>query len=347
MSALTLLCVPLAFLPPPPTLPQWFGNLVTMSWWTDLWLNEGFATWAGWRAVASQFPEWRVWDQFLANEQARGLELDALASSHPVEVEVRDASRVNEIFDAISYAKGASAIHMLVAHLGEATFQRGMRAYVSAHAYGNATTDDLWRALGDASAQPVRAYMTGWTRQTGFPYVSAARAAPGGPAALALTQRRFIATGACAAGAAEAGGGPLWHVPLRLVGAGAPTPSVDVLSARRGSCAVPAAAAAAAGGWLKLNAGQTGFFRVAYSAELWAPLAAAAPGLAPADRAGLVGDAFALAAAGAAPTAAALALLRSLGAAGEADYTVWAASACRRPRGGGPVCTIAAPSLSL
>jgi aminopeptidase N len=146
---------------------QWFGNLVTMEWWSDLWLNEGFATWAGWLAVDSLFPEWRVWDQFLVNEQARGLELDGLASSHPIEVEIPDASKVNEIFDAISYAKGASAIHMLVAYMGEASFRQGMRLYVQRHAWGNAATRHLWRALGDASGKPVADLMACWTQQTG------------------------------------------------------------------------------------------------------------------------------------------------------------------------------------
>jgi aminopeptidase N len=146
---------------------QWFGNLVTMTWWSDLWLNEGFATWAGWLAVDALFPEWRVWDQFLVNEQARGLELDGLASSHPIEVEIPDASKVNEIFDAISYAKGASAIHMLVAYMGEASFRQGMRLYVQRHAWGNAATRDLWRALGDASGKPVSDLMACWTQQTG------------------------------------------------------------------------------------------------------------------------------------------------------------------------------------
>lgn len=84
---------------------QWFGNLVTMEWWEHLWLNEGFATWVGWLAVDNVFPQWRVWEQFLVNEQARGLELDGLRSSHPIEVEIPDSSKVNEIFDAISYAK--------------------------------------------------------------------------------------------------------------------------------------------------------------------------------------------------------------------------------------------------
>ena len=125
---------------------QWFGNLVTMEWWSQLWLNEGFATWVGWRAMDHLYPEWKVWSQFLTNEQSMGLGLDSLRSSHPVEVPIQSAGQVNEIFDAISYSKGSCVIRMLEAHLGEETFRAGMRAYVARHAYGNAGTTDLWQA---------------------------------------------------------------------------------------------------------------------------------------------------------------------------------------------------------
>ena len=185
---------------------QWFGNLVTMEWWTHLWLNEGFATWVGWLAVEHAFPEWRVWDQFLVNEQARGLELDGLRSSHPIEVEIADSSKVDEIFDAISYAKGAAAIHMLVDYLGVGPFREGMRLYVRRHKWGNAATADLWAALGQSSGKPVEAIMGCWTRQTGYPVVSVEKA---GPSAILARQARFLATGP------EGGDSSRWLVPLR------------------------------------------------------------------------------------------------------------------------------------
>ena len=295
---------------------QWFGNLVTMGWWSHLWLNEGFATWAGWLAVDALFPEWRVWDQFLVNEQARGLELDGLESSHPIEVEIPDASKVNEIFDAISYAKGASAIHMLVAYMGEEAFQKGMRLYVSRHAWGNAATGDLWAALAESSGKPVGALMACWTQQTGYPVVHASRSGD----ELAVRQERFLSTG-------KAADATRWLVPLRVACSSAPgaagNPAWDaMLSGAEGGAHLPAGAA-----WAKLNAGQAGFYRVAYDSGMASALAAAAPALPTADRCGLVGDAFALAAAGHAPTAAALALLASLGAHGEGEYVVWANAA--------------------
>ena len=291
----------------PPPLPQW---------WSELWLNEGFATWVGWAAVDQQFPEWRVWEQFLVNEQARGLELDALLSSHPVQVELADASRVNEIFDAISYAKGASCIHMLVAYLGLPAFQAGMRLYIARHAWGNATTADLWAALGEASGKPVAQLMGCWTTQTGFPVVSCARDAD----VLRLRQTRFLSTGA------DTSGDPTqWLVPLRVSSSVAPSSAANnpawdaLLGGAQGSAPLPPGAT-----WAKINAGSAGFYRTAYDAPMAAVLARAAASLPTADRVGLVGDAFALAAAGLGPTSAALALMERLGGAQESEYVVWA-----------------------
>ena len=300
---------------------QWFGNLVTMTWWSDLWLNEGFATFAGWMAVHAQFPQWRVWDQFLSNEQARGLELDALESSHPIQVPIPDSSKVSEIFDAISYAKGASVIHQLVqAVLDEPTFQTGMRLYIQRHKWGNAKTSDLWAALSEASHTDVHTTMACWTQVTGLPVLTASLKEPG---LLKVTQQRFLSTGAVPGGSS-----PSWIVPLRISTSASKAPKRGdaawdaVLSDSQGIVTLPAGAK-----WVKLNTGQAGFYRVAYSPELLEPLAAAAPSLPPSDRAGLVADAFALAAAGHASTRGALVLVSALAHAGERDYTVWAAIA--------------------
>jgi aminopeptidase N len=126
---------------------QWFGNLVTMDWWSDLWLNEGFATWVGWLAVDFLFPEWDIWTDFILNETQVALTLDGLRSSHPIEVPVKNPSEIIQIFDAISYSKGASLIRMLVKFLGEDIFQNGMRSYLNKYKYQNAKTSDLWASL--------------------------------------------------------------------------------------------------------------------------------------------------------------------------------------------------------
>ncbi|XP_042961128.1 aminopeptidase M1-like isoform X2 [Carya illinoinensis] len=150
---------------------QWFGNLVTMEWWTHLWLNEGFATWVSYLASDSLFPEWKVWTQFLA-EPTEGLKLDGLAESHPIEVEVNHAGESTEIFDAISYKKGASVIRMLQSYLGAECFQRSLASYIKKYAGSNAKTQDLWAALEEGSGEPVNKLMNSWTKQKGYPVVS-------------------------------------------------------------------------------------------------------------------------------------------------------------------------------
>ncbi len=109
---------------------QWFGNLVTMEWWTDLWLNEGFATWVGWLASDKLFPQWDIWTEFVVDDSQAGLRLDGLRSSHPIEVAVKNPKEIGQIFDSISYSKGASVISMLVAFLGEETFRKGLQSYL-------------------------------------------------------------------------------------------------------------------------------------------------------------------------------------------------------------------------
>ncbi|KXN69417.1 zincin, partial [Conidiobolus coronatus NRRL 28638] len=148
---------------------QWFGNLVTMEWWSDLWLNEGFATWVGNYAVDKLFPDWHFWDTFVVEDVQSGLSLDCLRSSHPIEVEVQDPAEIDQIFDDISYSKGGSVIRMLSAYLTEDVFLEGIRQYLKKHAYGNASTGDLWAQLSETSGQDVSEFMNLWTKHTGYP----------------------------------------------------------------------------------------------------------------------------------------------------------------------------------
>lgn len=151
---------------------QWFGNLVTMSWWSELWLNEGFATWVGWMAVDNFFPEWKVWDTFYLDEFLRAQQLDSLHSSHPIEVPIKKASDVDEIFDAISYSKGACIIAMLVNYLGSELFQKGIIKYLKKFKYSNATTNDLWKALEESSKKKIIELVNNWTLKQGFPVIN-------------------------------------------------------------------------------------------------------------------------------------------------------------------------------
>ncbi|KAI3740365.1 hypothetical protein L2E82_30793 [Cichorium intybus] len=150
---------------------QCFGNLVTMEWWTHLWLNEGFATWVSYLAADGLFPEWKIWTQFL-DESTEGLRLDGLLESHHIEVEINHAGEIDEIFDAISYRKGASVIRMLQSYLGAKVFQRALAKYIKKHACSNAKTEDLWAAREEESKEPVTKLMDSWTKQNGYPVVS-------------------------------------------------------------------------------------------------------------------------------------------------------------------------------
>ncbi|RKP04556.1 peptidase family M1-domain-containing protein [Thamnocephalis sphaerospora] len=295
---------------------QWFGNLVTMEWWSDLWLNEGFATWVGWLAVDHLFPEWAVWSQFVVDEVHRGLDLDALRSSHPIEVEVSDAAEIPQIFDAISYSKGGSVIRMLSNYMGRDTFLAGIRRYLKRHAFANASTDDLWRALSEESGLDISEFMTLWTRRIGYPVLTITNSDEN---TFTVRQNRFLSSGDVAAEEDA----HLWWVPLALAteaGKVAPESSKAlVLTKREETFDKPQHEA-----FFKLNHRQTGVYRVLYQKEHLAKLAAAirAGQMAEVtDRISVLSDAAALASSGAGSTADVLALLESFE--NEQEYLVW------------------------
>jgi tricorn protease interacting factor F2/3 len=150
----------------------WFGDLVTMKWWDDLWLNESFATFMSYKAVASKYPEWRVQDNFFLNEQAIAFNKDALASTHPIEAKVKEPEEVEQLFDEISYSKGASVLRMIESYLGEEEFRKGIQIYLKKFSYGNAEGKDLWLSLEEASKKGVEKIMQEWIKKKGYPYVS-------------------------------------------------------------------------------------------------------------------------------------------------------------------------------
>lgn len=150
---------------------QWFGNLVTMEWWSDLWLNEGFATWIEWVATDHFFPEWNVWETFVEMDYTEALKLDQLDNSHAIENGVEDATHVDEIFDIITYQKGCCVIRMLANHLGSETFKKGLQLYLKRHMYQNTTTQDLWNALSEVSGKNINIMMDSWIQKVGYPIV--------------------------------------------------------------------------------------------------------------------------------------------------------------------------------
>jgi puromycin-sensitive aminopeptidase len=170
---------------------MWYGDLVTMAWWDDLWLNEAFATWMAFQVVDDWKPEWKMWHDF-QHGRAAALELDALRHTHPIYCPVRTASEANENFDLITYEKGASVVRMIERYLGPATFRRGVRRYIRRHREGNTVADDLWRALSEASGEPVEKLARAWIEQPGHPVVEIRRARDG--RSLELAQERFFQT---------------------------------------------------------------------------------------------------------------------------------------------------------
>ncbi|XP_019878515.1 aminopeptidase N isoform X3 [Aethina tumida] len=177
---------------------QWFGNLVTMKWWTDLWLNEGFATYMAAVAVDNLFPQWNSLEEEAASDLLSVFSFDSLKSSHPVSVPIGDPKEIDEIFDTISYKKGSSVIRMMMMFLGGEVLRKGVSNYLKEHEYGNAEQDDLWKALTDEAhkqrALPdnltVKAIMDSWTVQTGYPVVNVIRDYKGKTAK--LSQKRFL-----------------------------------------------------------------------------------------------------------------------------------------------------------
>lgn len=253
---------------------QWFGNLVTMRWWTDLWLNESFASWMSWLAVDHLFPEWEVWTHFIVDEQGLAMKLDALEHTHPIEVEVRHPDEIRTIFDAISYEKGASALLMLHDYLGDKDFRDGLRVYLKRHAYGNTDTVDLWQAWEEVSGKPVKEFMSAWTAQAGYPIIRA-RLTGAKPH---LMQERFYLNPTAKKEPA------VWPIPLLAKDVELP---FDTLSKAREDIKPKNV-----GDTALLNHRRTSFFRVLYNADHLQRLTASvkAGHLDELDRLGLLSD---------------------------------------------------------
>ncbi|TXG68447.1 hypothetical protein EZV62_003382 [Acer yangbiense] len=149
---------------------HWFGNLVTMEWWTHLWLNEGFATWVSYMATNNLFLEWNIWTNFL-RETNGGLSLDALEQSHPVEVEVHHVHGIEQVFDDIGYNKGSTIIRMLHGYLGDDIFQKSLSSYIKKYSWKNVKTEDLWRVISEESGVNINSLMDCWTKQKGYPVI--------------------------------------------------------------------------------------------------------------------------------------------------------------------------------
>ena len=279
---------------------QWFGDLVTMAWWDNLWLNEGFASWMGTKASDALNPDWQLWVRAAeAKEGAMGL--DARKTTHPIQRPIANESQANDAFDTISYQKGQGFLKMLEAYLGPDTFREGLRHYMATHQYSNTTTADLWAALGEASGKPVVSVAAGWTEQPGFPIVLVSATGTGAMRGLRLEQSRFTVNDPTAT--------PLtWRIPVTLANT-ANLSAASVTLLEKDPVTVPWPAGS---GTAKANLHNTGFYRVLYDDALSDALCREITTLPVTDQLNLLGDTWALVEAGRQPATSWLGLTEQL-----------------------------------
>ncbi|KAL5559486.1 hypothetical protein UlMin_035697 [Ulmus minor] len=268
---------------------QWFGNLVTMEWWTQLWLKEGFATWVSYLVADSLFPESKLWTQFTVASSNVFFGLDALVESHPIELEINHASEVEKLFEAKSYERGAAVIRMLQNYLGAECFQKSIATYIKKHASSNARTEDLWATLEEGSGKPVHKLMNSWTKQQGYPVVSVKNK----DQKLEFEQAQFLSSG-CSHGDRQ------WIIPITLCYGSYNICKSFLLQTKSDTIDINdfpdnKDSQTATSNWIKLNVDQTGVYRVKYDEDLAARLRDAIKKkyLTTSDRFGILDDSFA------------------------------------------------------
>ncbi len=284
---------------------QWFGDLVTMQWWDDIWLNEGFATWMSSKPIEAWKPEWNVkLDDVI--DDGRTLNTDSLANTRPIHQAANTPAQIMELFDGIAYGKAAAVLRMLESYLGEETFRAGVNAYIQQHQYANATATDFWDAQTRTSKKPVDQIMPTFVDQAGVPIISVKQACSGNSTKVTLDQRRFFYDRE----KFQAPNDQLWQVPICMKGsAGKETPECKLLTKRAQTFTLPGCS-----NWVLGNAGATGYYRVGYQPDAVRALAAdAETKLSPAERIALQTDVWASVRVGREPVGDYLALAQGLG----------------------------------
>ncbi|MCY1670738.1 M1 family metallopeptidase [Novosphingobium sp. SL115] len=280
---------------------QWFGNLVTMAWWEDLWLNEGFASWMETKATDHFHPDWfPLLERVNGREAAMGL--DGFKTTHPIVQEIKTVDETNQAFDAITYQKGEAVISMLEAFAGEGVWRDGLRAYMRDHKFGNTRSQDLWQAVEKAGAPGLTSVAMDFTTKPGIPLVKVTgMTCKKGVATVMLEQGEFsIDRKADVTAKPQA-----WKVPL-LVASGSGEPVRTVLDGGKATVTVNGC------GPIVINAGQLGYYRSLYTPKMLADLKTAMPGLKPVDQMGLIADSLALSTSGYQPFAPSFDLLAAV-----------------------------------
>lgn len=287
-----------------------------MDWWTDLWLNEGYASFVEFLCVDHLFPEYDIWSQFVTEMYTRALESDCLDNSHPIEVPVGHPSEIDEIFDEISYNKGASVIRMLHHYLGDDDFRKGMNNYLTKHQYKNTVTENLWEALEQASSKPVADVMRTWIKQMGFPVVKIIKnVQEKNRRVLTIEQEKF-----CADFKSVNSSNAFWMIPINISTEKSANAYTTVLDQKQMEIIIENVTEK---DWIKINPGTIGYYRTKYPSDMLDQFLPAIQSMSlPAlDRLGLQDDLFALVQNGSAPTVDFLKLIDVYR--NENNYTVW------------------------
>jgi aminopeptidase N len=287
---------------------QWFGDLVTMRWWDDLWLNEGFASWMESRMTARLHPEWNTQLGAVGSRDG-AMQRDSVATTHPVVQHIETVEQANQAFDEITYQKGEAVIRMLEAYVGENAWRSGVRSYMKAHAYGNTVSDDLWKQIEKAAGKPVTAIAHDFTLQPGVPLIRVGEpVCRNGSTVLPLVQGEFSRD--------LPEKKPLaWRVPVIAQVAGNSKQASTLVAGGKGKLTLPGCGA------VIVNAGQSGYYRTLYAPKEFAQLAQSFATLAPIDQLGLLSDSSALGMAGLQPASSALDLVKATPV--SADPQVW------------------------
>lgn len=288
---------------------QWFGNLVTMRWWDDLWLNEGFASWMEGRMTRKLHPEWNSELQAVHGREG-AMERDAVATTHPVVQRIDTVEQASQAFDTITYQKGQAVITMLENYVGETAWRQGVRAYMKKHAYQNTVSDDLWTQIEKAARKPIKAIAHDFTLQPGVPMLRVLDAScKAGNTEVTVEQGEYTRD--------RPNKQPLrWRVPVVAQTLGSVSPARTLVTGGKGKFSVPGC------GPLVVNAGQAGYYRTVYSDALFKRLAASFAKLKPIDQLGILADSWSLGLAGVQDASYFLGLANALPL--SADPQIWA-----------------------
>jgi puromycin-sensitive aminopeptidase len=264
---------------------QWFGDLVTMKWWNDIWLNEGFATWMSWKPLEAWKPEWNAGQQEITETQA-ALVSDSVPSVRTIRANAETPAEIQALFDGIAYGKAASVLRMVEAYVGPEEFQKGVNAYVDQHAYANATAEDFWNQIAKTSGKPVDKIMKSFTEQAGAPLVTVSNSCKGDKTEVTLKQERYVADAAKMA----TGSGEIWPIPLKLLPSATNKPEYYLLTKKEETITLPGCSA-----WVYANAGGKGYYRSSYEPAAFAKMSTEVESaFSPEERVRIPSDAWAL-----------------------------------------------------